>query len=53
MIAEVSVGEIEDKFVLLVDDLTETAGTIVAAAELLKKAGAKKVNMAGGYGWRE
>jgi ribose-phosphate pyrophosphokinase len=29
--------------VLLVDDLTETAGTVTRAAEILKKKGAKKV----------
>lgn len=37
------IGEIKDKDVLLVDDLTETAGTLTAAAELLKKEGANRV----------
>jgi len=37
------IGEIRGKNVLLVDDLTETAGTLTAAATLLKKKGAKKV----------
>jgi ribose-phosphate pyrophosphokinase len=37
------IGEVAGKDVLLVDDLTETAGTLVAAAELLKKEGASKV----------
>lgn len=37
------IGEIQDKTVLLVDDLTETAGTLTAAAELLKEKGAKRV----------
>ncbi len=37
------IGEIENKDVLLVDDLTETAGTLVAAAELLKKEGANQI----------
>jgi ribose-phosphate pyrophosphokinase len=37
------IGEIRGKNVLLVDDLTETAGTLTAAAVLLKKKGAKKV----------
>jgi ribose-phosphate pyrophosphokinase len=34
---------VKDKDVLLVDDLTETAGTLTSAAELLKREGAKKV----------
>jgi len=37
------VGEVEGKNVLLVDDLTETAGTLTAAAKLLKEKGAKDV----------
>lgn len=37
------IGEIEGKNVLLVDDLTETAGTLTAAATVLKKKGAKQV----------
>ncbi len=37
------IGEIRDKDVLIVDDLTETAGTLTAAAEKLKNEGAKKI----------
>jgi ribose-phosphate pyrophosphokinase len=37
------IGEIRGKDVLLVDDLTETAGTLTTAAELLKHKGAKKI----------
>lgn len=37
------IGEMRGKNVLLVDDLTETAGTLTAAAELLKQKGAKKI----------
>ena len=37
------VGEVEGRDILLVDDMTETAGTLVAAAELLKKNGARSV----------
>src|SRR5439155_8686145 len=37
------IGEVEDRDVLLVDDLTETAGTLASAAELLKKRGALKI----------
>ena len=37
------IGEIRGKNVLLVDDLTETAGTLTTAAALLRKKGAKKI----------
>src|SRR5580698_6047457 len=37
------IGEIRGKNVLMVDDLTETAGTLTTAAKLLKKKGAKKI----------
>jgi ribose-phosphate pyrophosphokinase len=37
------IGEIKGKNILLVDDLTETAGTLTQAAALLKKKGAKKM----------
>src|SRR5664279_2549455 len=37
------IGEIRGKNILLVDDLTETAGTLTSAAALLKKKGAKQI----------
>ena len=37
------IGEIEGKDILMVDDLTETAGTLTQAAALLKKRGAKSI----------
>jgi len=37
------IGDIDGKNVLLVDDLTETAGTLTTAAAVLKKKGAKSV----------
>ena len=37
------IGEIRGKNVLLVDDLTETAGTLTSAAILLKKKGARQI----------
>jgi ribose-phosphate pyrophosphokinase len=37
------IGEIRGKTVLLVDDLTETAGTLTMASALMKKKGAKRV----------
>lgn len=37
------IGEVQGKNVLLVDDLTETAGTLTSAAKILKKHGAQKI----------
>src|SRR4029079_11974978 len=37
------IGEIRGKNALMVDDLTETAGTLTMAAALLKKKGAKQI----------
>jgi ribose-phosphate pyrophosphokinase len=37
------IGDIKGKNVLLVDDLTETAGTLTEASSLLKKKGAKQI----------
>ncbi|HWQ92569.1 MAG TPA: ribose-phosphate pyrophosphokinase [Clostridia bacterium] len=37
------IGDVRGKEVLLVDDLTETAGTLTQAANLLKKKGAKRI----------
>jgi ribose-phosphate pyrophosphokinase len=37
------IGEIRGKNILMVDDLTETAGTLTSAAKLLKRKGAKKI----------
>src|SRR5882757_6905719 len=37
------IGEVRGKNVLLIDDLTETAGTLTKGAELLKKKGAKQI----------
>ena len=38
------VGEVEGREVLIVDDMTETAGTLTAAAKLLKERGARRVS---------
>jgi ribose-phosphate pyrophosphokinase len=40
------VGEVEGCDVLLVDDITETAGTLMAAAQLLRERGARTVRAA-------
>ena len=44
------VGETEGRDILLIDDMTETAGTLCAAAELLKKNGAASVMAAVSHG---
>jgi ribose-phosphate pyrophosphokinase len=38
------IGDVDGKNVLMVDDLTETAGTLTTGAELLKKRGAKSIS---------
>ena len=40
------VGEVEDRDILIVDDMTETAGTLTAAAKILKSKGARSVRAA-------
>src|SRR3989441_7982719 len=37
------IGEVEDRDVILVDDLTETAGTLTSAAELVRERGALEI----------
>lgn len=37
------IGEVAGRNVLMVDDLTETAGTLTSAAELLRKSGARQI----------
>jgi len=44
------VGDVEGKDILLLDDMTETAGTLMAAAKILKKNGAKSVKAAVTHG---
>ena len=44
------VGEVEDRDILLIDDMTETAGTLVAAATLLKDRGARTVRAVVSHG---
>ena len=40
---QVILGEVEGKNVLLIDDMSESLGTLSGAAELLKEKGAKQV----------
>ena len=44
------VGDVEGRDVLIVDDLTETAGTLTSAAKMIKKHGAKSVKAAVSHG---
>lgn len=44
------VGEVDGKNVLIVDDMTETAGTLNAAAKILRDHGAKSVRAAVSHG---
>jgi len=37
------IGEVEGKNILIVDDITETAGTLASAAQILKEQGAKDI----------
>ncbi len=43
-------GNVEDKDVIIVDDMIDTAGTITKAAKMVKDNGAKKVYIAAGHG---
>ncbi len=44
------IGDVQNKDILLVDDMTETAGTLTAAAKLLKDNGARSVRAAVSHG---
>ncbi|MBP9719280.1 MAG: ribose-phosphate pyrophosphokinase [Candidatus Levybacteria bacterium] len=44
------IGDVKNKHILLVDDMLDTGGTIVNAAEYLKNAGAKSVRVAVTHG---
>ncbi|MGI8602163.1 MAG: ribose-phosphate diphosphokinase [Verrucomicrobiales bacterium] len=48
--AHTLIGEVEGKDVLLVDDLTESAGTLTAAAVLLQERGARSIRAAVSHG---
>ena len=37
------IGDVEDKNVVIIDDMVDTAGTITKAADIMKAAGAKTV----------
>ena len=43
VVSDTAIGDVRGKDALLVDDLTETAGTLTTAAALMKRKGAKKI----------
>ena len=50
MVAQEVVGEVEGRTCVLVDDMIDTAGTVVSAAELLTARGAADVFVASTHG---
>lgn len=49
-VAEYLVGDVKDKNCVIYDDIIDTAGTIAAAAEMLKKNGAKDIYICAAHG---
>lgn len=47
---EVNVDEVKDKICIIIDDIIDTGGTIVSAADLLMRSGAKSVMIAASHG---
>jgi len=47
---EVNVEEVKGKFCIIIDDIIDTGGTIVSAAELLVRSGAKSVLVGASHG---
>ena len=51
VVAEIkAIGEIEDKNIVIVDDMIDTAGTLCKAAEVLKERGARSVRACATHG---
>ena len=47
---EVEVSEVKDKICIIIDDIIDTGGTIISAADLLIRSGAKSVLVAASHG---
>lgn len=47
---EVNVDEVKDKICIIIDDIIDTGGTLVSAADLLIRSGAKSVLVAASHG---
>lgn len=48
--AKTIIGDVEDKDVIIIDDIIDSGGTILASIEMLKKSGAKSINVAATHG---
>jgi ribose-phosphate pyrophosphokinase len=48
--AKTIIGDIEGKDVIIIDDIIDSGGTILASVEMLKKSGAKSINVAATHG---
>ncbi len=47
---EVNVEEVKDKICIIIDDIIDTGGTIISAADLLVRSGAKSIMVAASHG---
>lgn len=50
VVAQEIIGEVEDRNILMCDDIIATAGTIASAAELVRQRGAKKIFVGATHG---
>jgi ribose-phosphate pyrophosphokinase len=48
--AKTIIGDVEGKDVIIIDDMIDSGGTILASVEMLKKNGAKSINVAATHG---
>ena len=44
------IGEVEDRHVIILDDIIDTGGTIAAASRIIKEKGVKSVNVVATHG---
>jgi ribose-phosphate pyrophosphokinase len=48
--AKTIIGDVEDKDVIIIDDMIDSGGTILASVDMLKKNGARSINVAATHG---
>jgi ribose-phosphate pyrophosphokinase len=48
--AKTIIGDVEGKDVIIIDDMIDSGGTILASVDMLKKNGAKSINVAATHG---
>jgi ribose-phosphate pyrophosphokinase len=48
--AKTIIGDVEGKDVIIIDDMIDSGGTIIASVDMLKKSGAKSINVAATHG---